>query len=123
MFAGTNDARASNVPLGTSDSADDTTFMGALNVLCNGLITKYPSKKIGFITPYLRDSNYPAYVDAIKTICAKYSIPVFNNIEKGGVCWINTAQLNSITLNDTYHLNELGMDYVSYKYEAFLRSL
>lgn len=123
VFAGTNDARNSGVTMGTDTSTDTTTFKGALNVLCDGLITKYPNKKIGFITPYLRDSNYPAYIDAIKTICKKYSIPVFDNYEKGGVCWTNTAQLNSITLNDTYHLNESGMDYVSYKYEDFIRSL
>lgn len=123
VFAGTNDARNSGVPMGTDDSTDNTTFKGALNVLCNGLITKYPNKKIGFITPYLRDANYPAYIEAIKTICKKYSIPVFDNSERGGVCWTNTAQLNAITLNDTYHLNETGMDYASYKYEAFIRSL
>ncbi|EPK9979341.1 SGNH/GDSL hydrolase family protein [Acinetobacter baumannii] len=123
VFAGTNDARNSGVPMGTDDSTDNTTFKGALNVLCNGLITKYPNKKIGFITPYLRDANYPAYIDAIKTICKKYSIPVFDNSERGGVCWTNTAQLNAITLNDTYHLNETGMEFVSYKYEDFIRSL
>lgn len=123
VFAGANDARNSGVPMGTDDSTDNTTFKGALNVLCDGLITKYPNKKIGFITPYLRDANYPAYIEAIKTICKKYSIPVFDNSEKGGVCWTNSAQLTSITLNDTYHLNEAGMDYASYKYEAFIRSL
>lgn len=123
VFAGTNDARNSGVPMGTDDSTDDTTFKGALNVLCDGLITKYPNKKIGFITPYLRDANYPAYIEAIKTICKKYSIPVFDNSERGGVCWTNTAQVSSITLGDTYHLNESGMERASYAYEAFIRSL
>lgn len=123
VFAGTNDANNSIVPMGTDDSTDNTTFKGALNVLCDGLITKYPNKKIGFITPYFRNSNYPPYIEAIKTICKKYSIPVFDNSERGGVCWTNSAQLASITLNDTYHLNEAGMDYASYKYEAFIRSL
>lgn len=123
VFAGTNDAHNSIVPMGTDDSTDDTTFKGALNVLCDGLLTKYPNKKIGFITPYFRNSNYPPYIEAIKTICKKYSIPVFDNSEKGGVCWTNAAQVASITLGDTYHLNELGMERASYAYEAFIRSL
>lgn len=123
VFAGTNDANGSIVPVGTDDSVDTTTFKGALNVLCDGLLNKYPDKKIGFITPYRRNSNYPAYIDAIKTICKKYSIPVFDNSEKGGVCWTNTTQVSSLTLGDTYHLNEAGMEYVSYKYEDFLMSL
>lgn len=123
VFAGTNDANNSIVPMGTDDSTDDTTFKGALNVLCDGLLTKYPNKKIGFITPYFRNSNYPPYIDAIKTICKKYSIPVFDNSEKGGVCWTNAAQISAITLGDTYHLNESGMEFASYKYEAFIRSL
>lgn len=123
VFAGTNDAHNSIVPMGTDDSTDDTTFKGALNILCDGLLTKYPNKKIGFITPYFRNSNYPPYIEAIKTICKKYSIPVFDNSENGGVCWTNAAQVSAITLGDTYHLNELGMERASYAYEAFIRSL
>ena len=122
IFIGTNDAAAS-VTIGDDNFTDTATFKGALNVLCDGLLTKYPTKKIGFITPYRRNSNYPAYIDAIKTICKKYSIPVFDNYEKGGVCWTNTTQVSSLTLGDTYHLNEAGMEYVSYKYEDFLMSL
>jgi lysophospholipase L1-like esterase len=122
VFAGTNDANAS-IALGAADSVIDTEFNGALNVLCSALITKYPTKKIGFITPYRRNANYPAYVDAIKTACAKYGIAVFDNIARGGVDWSNSAQVAALTLGDTYHLNAAGMDYVSAKYEHFIRSL
>lgn len=125
VFAGTNDD-AANVPIGVdtdSFASGQLTFKGALNDLCKGLITKYPTKKLFFITPYNRRSATQAYINAILTICKKYSIPVFDNWEKGGICWTNTAQVSALTLSDTYHLNTAGMIYASYKYESFLKSL
>ncbi len=125
VFAGTNDANANKALGSDSDSvsAGQDTFKGGLNDLCDGLISKYPDKKILFITPYNRNSNYPAYINAISERCAAHSIPVFNNQIEGGVLWTNTAQVDSLTLGDTYHLNESGMRYVSTKYEAKLNSL
>lgn len=122
VFAGTNDATAS-VTIGNDDSIDPSEFKGALNLICDGLLTKYPTKHIMFITPYLRNTNYPQYIEAIETICAKYSIPVFNNAKNGGICWQNDAQVAALTLGDTLHLNLAGMEYASYKYEAFLKKI
>lgn len=123
VFAGTNDAN-NNVAIGTADSTDTTTIMGALNVLCDGLITKYPKSKICFITPYLRlNSNaFRNTIDAIETICKNYSIPVFNNWKNGGVYRFNNAQANALMLDNT-HLNAEGMKYVATKYEAFIKAL
>lgn len=127
IFIGTNDAQNS-VSIGTDTDTGVATFKGALNTLCAGLLNKYPSKKIGFITPYQRKNgsipDHIPYIEAIKTICKLYSIPVFDNYTNGGVYWTNTAQLSALVLpSDTYHLNETGMEYASYKYEHFLRSL
>ena len=125
VFAGTNDCQR-DVALGTIDSTDATTFYGSLNGICDGLITKYPNKRIMFITPYYRPgkgSTNWSYINAIEEVCQKYSIPVFNNAKYGGVCWSNTAQKNSLTLNDTYHLNEAGMEYAANKYAKFLELL
>jgi lysophospholipase L1-like esterase len=122
VFAGTNDAGA-KVTIGADDSTEPSEFKGALNIICNGLLTKYPTKHIMFITPYLRNNDYPEYIEAIETICAKYSIPVFNNAKNGGICWSNQAQVDALTLGDTLHLNLAGMEYASYKYEAFLKNL
>ena len=44
-------------------------------------------------------------------------------MKNGGVCWQNTAQVQALTLNDTYHLNLAGMEYASYKYEEELKRL
>lgn len=122
VFAGTNDA-AAQVTMGDDNSTDPSEFKGALNIICDGLLTKYPTKHIMFITPYYRNNTYPAYIEAIETICAKYSIPVFNNAKEGGICWSNTAQTEALTLGDSYHLNLAGMEYASHKYEAFMKRL
>ena len=122
VFAGTNDA-GNDVTIGDDASINPAEFKGALNIICDGLLTKYPTKHIMFITPYLRDERYPAYIEAIETICEKYSIPVFNNAKNGGICWSNAAQVEALTLNDNLHLNLAGLEYASYKYEAFLRTL
>lgn len=124
IFAGTNDA-AKGVSIGEMNKSnnDATTFCGALNAICNELQTRYPVAKIGFITPYRRNDNYVNYANAIETMCELYSISVFNNIKNGGINWKNTAQVQALTLNDTYHLNIDGMKYASYKYENFIRSL
>ena len=123
VFAGTNDAN-NNISTGTDDSTDTETVKGALNVLCDGLITKYPASKICFITPYMRAFNdsYRNTIDAIKTICAKYSIPVFDNALYGGVYRFNDAQATALMLDNT-HLNANGMKYVVSKYESFLKTL
>lgn len=45
FMGGTNDW-GQNIPLGTLDSADTNTFHGALNVIAEKLVTRFPSKKI-----------------------------------------------------------------------------
>ena len=122
VFAGTNDASA-GIEIGTEDSKDNKTFMGALNEICEGLQTKYPKGKIGFITPYRRSVQTVKYVNAIETVCAKYGIPVFNNIKNGGINFANVKQKEALTLGDSLHLNEAGMEFASWKYEAFLRTM
>ena len=123
VFASTNDANA-GVPIGTNESANPAELKGALNIICDGLLTKYPTAKIMFITPYLRKESYRSYAQAIHDICEdKYSIKVYDNIKHGGICWTNQAQVQALTLNDTYHLNLAGMEYVSYKYEEELKRL
>lgn len=122
VFAGTNDG-ASGVVIGENSSSNPSEFKGALNIICKGLLDKYPTKRIMFITPYLRNSKYVDYINAVEDICALYGIRVFNNMKNGGVCWQNDSQVQALTLNDSYHLNLVGMEYASYKYEEELKRL
>lgn len=133
VFAGTNDAWAlsrNEIQLGETDSVDDTTFNGALNVLMQGLLTKYPSGKIAFITPYIAPSSNAgaasreAIINAIKAACIRNGgIPCFDNSIRGGIDWNNTAQKTALTQNDGTHLNTTGHAWVSTKYKAFMESL
>ena len=90
VSCGSNDFQYDWTPFGTITDTTNDTFYGALNVLCLGLITKYPEKLIFFTTPLKRaQSPYTTqdsqntygktlgdYVNAIKEVCARYSIPV-----------------------------------------------
>jgi lysophospholipase L1-like esterase len=58
VLGGTNDfSNGNNVVLGTLDDRTDISFYGAMDVLCKGLLTKYPDKRIVFITPLLRNNS------------------------------------------------------------------
>ena len=124
VFAGTNDIRHGT--LGTSGSDDVTTVYGALPHICEQLQTRFPNAHLGFITPYKAAAtqyNYQGFVDAIKSVCAEYSIPVFDNYTYGGVNFRNEAVQTALTRGDGLHLNNKGWEYVSHKFEAFIRSL
>lgn len=54
VAGGTNDFQYNWAEIGEITDNVKTTFRGALNVLCNGLITKYPQKCIIFMTPIKR---------------------------------------------------------------------
>lgn len=129
VWAGTNDARdmeaAENpIQLGDENSEDTTTIYGALNVLCKGLQNKYPKGKILFINVFTRNTtSYPQVQKAIKDICAKFAIKVFNVAEESGISWKATEQTQLLTLNDTYHLSQVGNEFISYSIENILRGL
>lgn len=86
IAGGTNDWAHSGVELGTMADRTNITFYGALHVLCLGLINRYPSKQIVFMTPIKRDTSLDSvnnlgltlkqFADAIKEVCAYYGIPV-----------------------------------------------
>lgn len=118
----TNDI-AGNITLGSENSTDNTEIYGALNNILQILQTTVPNAKIGFITPYNRNTYSLDVVQAIEVACGKIGIPVFNSIEDGNLNWNNTAQVNARTLGDSYHCNDAGHLYNSYLFEAFLKSL
>ena len=121
VWGGVNDF-AHNAPLGQFGDNTADTFFGALNVLILGLNTKYGDNlKMLFITPpkvkqntaydftransqgkYLSD-----YVDAIKTMCDYYSIPVLNMYEYSG--------MSPILDGGTYRPDELHFSEAGYQ--------
>jgi lysophospholipase L1-like esterase len=93
-----------DVPMGTfiesyTDAVDSTTFYGALETLCRNLLSRFPTKKIAFITNHhikntyytVRSSSHLAfkdYLDAIYKVMNKYGIKI---IDVGNNTHMNTA--------------------------------
>lgn len=118
VAGGVND-HGINTPLGDISSTDNKTFYGALKILCEGLLTKYPLKTIFFITPMhytnffkgdtTNNLNLPLadYVNAIIEVCRMYSIPVLDNYSNIGIYPKNSTQYSTYTA-DGLHPNEEG---------------
>ena len=86
VFGGVNDFLL-GVPLGSSSSTDKSTFYGALNVLADGLKSKYPSGRITFFTPIRIGGHATAnksghtlkdYRNAIVTVCNNKGLEVLD---------------------------------------------
>lgn len=114
VSCGSNDFQYDWTPFGSITDTTNDTFYGALNVLCLGLITKYPEKLIFFTTPLKRaqapyttqdsQNTYGKtlgdYVNAIKEVCARYSIPVCDVY--------NESLLNPSIPAQAYLFDEIG---------------
>lgn len=123
IFCGTNDTYQ-HVTLGSFGDDNYTSFYGCLNKTFSKIITKYPTENILIITPYPRTTNYNNdmnYINAINEVAKFYCIPVYNTYE-ANLCVKNTAQANSLMLDDT-HLNATGQLRQSYKFESVLKML
>lgn len=114
VFGGTNDyGRAIYTPtLGTINDSVNTTVYGALNILAEGLIAKYPRAFVFFITPMRRadktGNNGGGYSledvsNAIKEVAFKYNFPVLDLFSKGGF-HVENADFRAIySGNDKLH--------------------
>ncbi len=90
VLGGVNDC-GSNAPLGDINSTGHDTIYGSLNILAKGLKEKYPNAFIFFMTPLPARAEWfagnlyyalPDVATAIKTVCAKYEIPVLDLYSK-----------------------------------------
>ena len=142
VMGGTNDG---SVKLGTWNSTDTSTFYGALNVLIQGLINKYPNKKIAFFTPiqsancYLTNvANASAELDkkssedtlslqlraeAIKRKCKQYSIPCLDLFNESGINGVGGRKTENYRTDDNLHPSVTGNKNMSVIIENFILSL
>lgn len=128
VLAGHNDSNpelhgGSAIPIGADSDDTNNTFKGALNILIPALITKYPLARILFLTPFNRRGVELPYATAMEEVCAKYSVPCFNNYKASGICFQNAAQKAYFDLNNTLHLTKLGNEYMANKYIHILESM
>ena len=135
VMGGANDKRL-NVPIGNNSDNVVTTFKGALNILIKGLLTKYPGKKILFMTNYNRtqDANSLGlydkdYVDAMIEMCSLYGIPCYDNYRNCGISWYTNIQTSwcdeGVYLGESInrHLSPAGYEFLVPVYETLLKSI
>ena len=131
VLGGVNDYAIISAPLGKKGDTTNQTFYGALRILIEGLITKYPTGKIGFMTP-LRKANDTApnvagftlkqYRDAIIDMCEDYSIPVLDLYAKGG-CHPNIGAWRDANLPDGLHPNQAYYRKLALQIAQFIQSI
>lgn len=128
VMGGVNDVWF-NSQLGQLGDEDPLTFYGAMDVLCKGLYNKYPGKDIVFITPAEQNnanctsSNtigtcVSDYAKAMKEVCAKYAIRVFDAHSELGI-YPYIASNSSFYTTDGLHYNDtahekLGREFCKY---------
>lgn len=135
VFGGTND-HGRSLPIGQWGDATEMTLYGAMKILCEGLINKYIGKKIGFLLPCPKcttndnvttDYSYPSasfvpYIECIKDVCARYSIPVLDLYTQSGL-HPSIEDYRTAYMPDGLHPNSEGSELLSYRIQAFLESL
>ena len=114
VMCGVNDQTFS-VPLGTmGDNTTGTTY-GALDLLCALLKQKYPTSIVVFITPhyqtnYRHSDGITSYEvsKAVKEVCEKYAIPVYDNFVLSGIYPSNLSYFTT----DGCHWNDITHEMV-----------
>lgn len=125
------------VPIGAKNSRDIETFRGALRILIEGLLTKYKTQKIAFVTPIqMNEANSTLsykngkkanskghhlidHVDAMLEICAEYGIPCLDMYRTFGLHELNMTEWSL----DGLHLNQHGSEYYGQKVAEFLKGI
>ena len=101
-------------------------FREKLKVLCEGLVRKYPSAKLCFVTPWAVPRPMFAEMTAVLLeVCGSYSIPVFDATRNSGI-YVWDDEFRKIYFQspgDTAHLNAAGHDLFLPKMEHFLLGL
>lgn len=132
VFGGTNDyAQPNPTPLGTSEDRDEHTFYGALQLLCETLLTMHPYATIVFATPIHRraDKGYGLpelclkdYVNAVKEVAEIYSIPVLDLYATAGI-QSAVPEVMEKFLADGLHPNDVGHERIAQRFYSFLKAL
>ena len=136
VFGGTNDFGHGKSALGTMDDRTDDTFYGAMHVLCQKLLAKYPAATIVFLTPTHRESedavinergirnqtNLAGYAAIIKEVCAYYSIPVLDLFAMGGI-QPKVKEQKELLMPDGLHPNDAGHAVIEARLAGFLQAL
>lgn len=132
VMGGVNDVWFSSA-MGTIGDTDATTFYGGMEQLCSGLISKYPGKTIIFITPTEQDNEsctsscttgltVTDFAEAMKKVCAKYAIPVYDANTLVGI-YPKNAEQRKLYTTDGVHLNDKANERLGRAVYKFIMSM
>lgn len=137
VFGGTNDYGHGDAPIGKFTDRTYDTFYGALHLLYQRLIERFPGKPIVILTPLhrlnedsLRGEGVKEqdaavlleYVNIIKEVAAYYSLPVCDMYAISGI-QPNVPIIKEMFCPDGLHPNDAGNEIMADRLEGFLRSL
>lgn len=127
VFGGTNDYGHGLVEIGSWNDGTNTTLYGGTQTLIEGLINKYPTKKIGFILPLPRhaingNNTLGDYVAVIKEVCDRYSVPTLDLYHNSGIMPGLDVHKTAL-IPDGTHPNAEGHRIIANKIQTFLESL
>lgn len=138
VFGGTNDFGHGDAPLGCIGDSTEETFYGALHVLCQELIERYPAAQLLFMTPThrLTEDNESGvndigekrrrtlldYVQAIREVAECYGIPVLDLYKVSGI-QPAVPVLRETYMPDGLHPSDAGNRRIAEKLAGFLGTL
>ena len=136
VFGGTNDFGHGDAAIGDFDSRDVYTFYGAMHVLCEKLLKKYPQARIVFLTPlhrlseddfvddwgHKKEKNLAGYVEIIKEVAAYYGLPVLDLFRESGL-QPKVDIIREIYMPDGLHPSDEGAQRVAERIYGFLKAL
>lgn len=124
IMCGVNDENFST-PLGSFGDSTSGTIYGAYDALCRTLKEKYSTKIIVFITPhyqnkYPHNSGITSYEvsKAMKQVCEKYSIPVYDNFVLSGIGERNLSYWTT----DNCHWNDKAHEMLGRNLAQFMKN-
>lgn len=113
VFGGTNDFGHGDAPLGKMEDRTVWSFYGALHVLYNALLKRFPNSKIVVLTPMKRHEEkrdgktLPPFVQAVREVAAYYHLPVLDLYRDLPVD-LHDPQMEAKYIPDGLHPNDGG---------------
>jgi len=137
VFGGTNDFGHGDAPMGTMNDRTEDTFYGAMHVLLQRLVEKYPNAQLVVMTPLHRCTEDEGglnpdglrragvlkdYVDAIIEVAAFYAIPVLDLYRTSGL-QSRVPVIRQLFVPDGLHPNDAGHEKLAKRLLGFLQTL
>lgn len=133
LYASNNGGNKNYVALGTISDSEPTTFYGAWNKVLTHFIQTMPNCKIGLVVSHVANVTY---AQAVRDVAKKYGLKVFDIPNDPNIpYWASNSygyrdvdseiasQRQSNWWTNNSHPNSAGYEYISYPFEAWLRSL